>query len=197
MKSLFPKVRLTAARWDVLTILFVCLTGMVCLVYGVIYLYPRVLPMQLQVPTKTLTQTSSVVSAERATQPFPTFPAEWTAVYATRSSRAATLTPTPLGSSSQGVTPTLPPTVTANVLGYATATRPGGTAAATITPSAPGPSPTFVVTGTAAVATGTLTSATATTVPDTPVPPSNPEGYPGDTGSGAGPTSPPPSDGYP
>jgi hypothetical protein len=172
LKSLFPKVRLTSARWNVLTVLLVSLTGMVCLVYGVIFLNPRVLPMQLQVPTKALTQTSPTVSAGRATRPFPTFPAEWTAVYATRFSQAATLTPTPLGSSSQGATPVVSSTVAA--------TLPEGTAA-TLEPFTPTPtSPSPIAPEATITSTGTaVTTVTPGPSPATPLPTDTPEGYTG------------------
>jgi hypothetical protein len=172
MKSLLLKIRLSGVRWDMLTILLVSLTGMVCLLYAVVFLYPQVLPMQLQVPTRTPTQTSPAASAAHATRPFPTFPAEWTAAYATRRSQATTLTPTPLGSSNQGVSPALSPAVTAttHVPVYATPTLPES-----LTPNPTLPSP--IAPG--ATITATETAATPLPSPATPLPTASPEGYTG------------------
>jgi hypothetical protein len=171
MKSLLEKFRLTGARWNVLTVLLVSLTVVVCLVYAVIFLDPQVLPAQLQVRAKTPTQASS---AARATRPFPTFPAAWTAAYTTRQTQAAT--PTPLRPSSQSATPalSLTATVATNSPALATPTLPTGTGVtvAPLTPASPSP--------TAPEATVTTTEVAATPLPSpaTPLPTSSPEGYP-------------------
>jgi len=172
MKSLFPKIRLTGARWDVLTVVFVSLTGMVCLLYAVVFLYPQVLPMALQVPTRTPTQTPLAARAVQGTRPFPTFPAEWTAAYATRRSQVATPTLTPLGSSNQGVSPTssLAATVATNLPASVTPTPP-----ASLTPTASLASPIAPE----ATVTATETAATPLPSPDTPVPTASPQGYTG------------------
>ncbi len=171
-KIRLSKIHLTGTRLNVLTVVFVSLTGMVCLLYAVVFLNPRVLPMSLQVPTKTSTQNSSAAQAVQATRPFPTFPAEWTAAYATRRAQIVTPTPTPLGASDQGVSPALSPAVavTANLPSDTPPIPP----ALLLTPTATLPSP--IAPGATMTATETGTTPLAPSA--TPLPTASQEGYP-------------------
>jgi hypothetical protein len=171
MKFDFPKVQFTEKRWNVLAIVFACLTGLVCILYAVIFAYPKILPMQLQVPTKTPTSNSPAVSAEQVNRSFPTFPAEWTAVFATRSAEPPANTPTALAAlSSTPAGLTVSVTLTAEVPISPSPTLLGSEASPTLTP------PTEISTSSSPVAT----EATATLpAPDTPLPTDTPPGYTG------------------
>jgi len=167
-KFTLPKIRLTGARWDVLTVLFVSLTVIVCLLYAAIFIHPQILPMQLQVPTFTPIVTSPAASGARATRPFPTFPPEWTAVFSSQGLQDTTRTPTALGASNVDVSPE--PSATITVTSTVTPTVPAGVATLT-------PSPTLAGSITPGA---TLTSTTATPLPSpaTPLPTSTEAGYP-------------------
>jgi hypothetical protein len=181
MKFALPKYLSTGVFWDGLTILFACLTGMVCLVYGIIFAYPQVLPIVLQVPAKAPTLTPAAILAMGATRPFPTFPAEWTAVFATRHPQALTSTPTPLGSASgEPVTPGVSLTLTITTEGLGSPLpnlTPSTTPTATVTlltPALLSPSPSAVT----ATATLAATSLTPLPSPATPLATPSPESYP-------------------
>jgi hypothetical protein len=181
MKFALPKNLLTGARWDILTVLLVSLTGMVGLIYAVIFAYPQVVPMPLQVPTKTPVPTSPAILDVRATRPFPTFPAEWTAVFATRHAQSPVGTPTPLA---------LAPSAVANPITSSTLTLttdltvspipslpPGVTPTATLTLGSPVPT---LSTPIELSATATLTPVSPTPLPspETPLPTDIPGSYP-------------------
>ena len=159
MKSAPSRPAWTAAHWDVLTVLFISLTAMVCLIYAVIYAYPEVLPLGLQAPTRTPTPGATLPPATPDGAAFPTFPAEWTAVFATRQPKSPS-TPTALviepGAGPAGPTPPAgagAPTdkvTTSAVTTTVTATpRPVSSPAASLTPvpptltPLPAPSPTL------------------------------------------------------
>ncbi len=77
--------------------MFVSLTCLVCLLYGLVFAFPQFVPSRLRPATPPAVSTALPPSALGATEPFPTLPPEWTAAFATRltPARVATQTPPP------------------------------------------------------------------------------------------------------
>jgi len=152
MKFRLPKNLMTGQRWDLLTVLFVSLAGIVGILYAMIFAYPEVLPAPLQGRTPTPTLMPSTVPTARDAKAFPTFPPEWTAVFATRQAQLLSRTPTRPGSSlGSAASPTLSATraltvsTTATLLLTPSATSsstPTPQASATLTPADVSPTPT-------------------------------------------------------